>query len=41
MQAIAEVMMDHNARVEKVKEVWSWLLVITFGRNQSDSLNTQ
>ena len=38
--AIAELIMDHNARVEKVEEVWNRLLVIMLGRKQSDPLNT-
>ena len=40
VQAIAELMMDHNATVEQVGEVGIRLFVIVFGGKQSDSLNT-
>ena len=40
VQAIAELMMDHNATVEQVGEVGVRLFVIVFGGKQSDSLNT-
>ena len=40
VQAIAELMMNHNATVEQVGKAGAWLFVIVFGGKQSDSLNT-
>jgi len=40
MQTIVELMMDHNATAEQIKEVEIRLFVIVFGEKQSDSLNT-
>ena len=40
VQGHAKLIMDHNAIVEKVEEVWNRLHVILLGRKQFDSLNT-
>ena len=40
VQAIAELMMNHNATVEQVGKAGARLFVIAFGGKQSDSLNT-